>query len=420
MTMNLAVKYSTMFTHLPPQPIRLADAPWAGLIEKKMEDGSEVQPWHCLPFVEGSTYGLELIYPYETECHVVGAGGTIQFDWDFAKEPSNTAFGAEFKAFAPENASRYYSFHTWVYMVAPPGHVLRTEPHPRFFTDETGTVPLAMIGHMQNEWYPRRVSIVFRAPRQGQRHIFRKGEPFVQILFVPQRLKYDLARMTDEEAARHHELENAINVARLDIATNVWHNPAGTAFSNHYKVLARAFARGGAAGVQEEVRKAVEQVDSSFPEGKPIAECMAVGLQRMKEIKHKQAMAIFLHVLKREPLNADAYCNLGLCMVAVGNFKNGIEALQQAAVLEPGAARYHATLGKTLWHAGRFGEAEASLRKALPFAPNNPELLSLIGAAMAKQGKYAEARRYFEAALVVAPDFPAACQGLRQLPNSSA
>jgi hypothetical protein len=417
MTTNFAVKYSTMFNHLPPQPIRLAGAPWAGSLDKKMEEGSEVQPWHCLPFVEGSTYGLELIYPYETECHVIGTGGTIQFDWDFAKEPNNAAFGAEFKAFAPEDASRYYSFHTWVYMVAPPGHVLRTEPHPRFFTDDTGTVPLAMIGHLQNEWYPRRVSPVFRAPRQGQRHIFRKGEPFVQILFVPQRLKYDLARMTEEEEARHHDLENAINVARLDIATNVWQNPAGTAFSNHYKVLARAFARDGIAGVQEEVRKAIEHVDSTFPTDEPIAECMAEGLQRLKASKHKQAMAIFLHVVKRDPGNADAYCNLGLSMIAVGNFKNGIEALQQAAALEPGAARFHATLGKTLWHAGRFEEAEASLRSALPFAPHNPELLSLIGATMAKQGKYEEARGFYESALAVAPAFAPARLALDELPS---
>jgi hypothetical protein len=87
--MNLNIKYSTLFKELPPQPIRLTDVTWAGVAEKKMTNGSEVQPWHCLPFIEGSTYGLELVYPYETECHVIGAGGTIHFDWDFTKEPDN-------------------------------------------------------------------------------------------------------------------------------------------------------------------------------------------------------------------------------------------------------------------------------------------------------------------------------------------
>jgi hypothetical protein len=123
---------------------------------------------------------------------VVGAGGTIRFDWDFTKEPEGTLTGGEFKAFSPVEASRYYLLNTRMDLRPPPGHVLRTEPHPRYFTDDTGTVPLAMIGHLQNEWYPRLVFIVFRAPRQGQRHIFRKGEPFVQILFVPQRIKYEL------------------------------------------------------------------------------------------------------------------------------------------------------------------------------------------------------------------------------------
>src|SRR2546421_6714089 len=64
---NLFVKYNTYAKVLVPQPIRMTNAKWAGSPEK-MEDGSEPQPWHCLPFVEGSTYGVELIYPYETEC----------------------------------------------------------------------------------------------------------------------------------------------------------------------------------------------------------------------------------------------------------------------------------------------------------------------------------------------------------------
>src|SRR5437764_12377537 len=165
--MNVTVKYSTYFKELPPQPIRLANVNWAGSIQKKMEDGSEVQPWHCLPFTEGSTHGLELVYPYQTECHVVGAGGTIHFEWDFANEPGGGLFGGEFKAFSPANASQYYSFGTWLYIDPPTGYVLRTEPHPRYFTDDTGTVPLAMIGHVQNEWFPRRLFVAVRCPRQG-------------------------------------------------------------------------------------------------------------------------------------------------------------------------------------------------------------------------------------------------------------
>src|SRR5262249_38342120 len=157
----------------------------------------------------GSTYGLELLYPYETECHVVGADGTIRFEWDFTKEPGGGLTGGEFRAFSPVEASKYYLFNTRLDLQPPPGYVLRTEPHPRFFTDDTHTGPWAMIGHLQNEWYPRLVFVVFRGPRQGERQIFRKGEPFAQVLAVPQRLRHEAARMADEEAAERRRLEQA-------------------------------------------------------------------------------------------------------------------------------------------------------------------------------------------------------------------
>jgi hypothetical protein len=211
---NLTIKYSAYAKVREPQSIHMANEPWTGA-PRKMEDGSELQPWHCLSFAEASTHGLEFTYPYEAECHVIGERGTIRFEWDFAREPGDTLSGGEFRAFAPLDASEYYLFNTRVDVLPPPGHVLRTEPHPRFFTDKTGTVPLAMIGHLQNEWFPRMLFVVFRAPRQGQCHIFRKGEPFVQILFVPQRLKYDVVRLSAEEAGRRQDPDTAFAPSRL-------------------------------------------------------------------------------------------------------------------------------------------------------------------------------------------------------------
>src|SRR5947207_12525839 len=118
---NLNIKYATYVNAPPPRPIRIEVGGWSGPAEK-MVDGSEPQPWHCLPFVEGSTYGLELVYPYEAECHVVGANGTIRFEWDFAKEPGGVLTGGEFRAFAPVDASKYYVFSTRLDLVPPPGY----------------------------------------------------------------------------------------------------------------------------------------------------------------------------------------------------------------------------------------------------------------------------------------------------------
>jgi Tfp pilus assembly protein PilF len=450
---DLTIKYCAYAKVPPPQPIRMANANWSGDLGQKMEDGSEPQPWHCLPFVEGSTYGLELIYPYETECQVLGTDGTMRFEWDYAKEPGGGLTGGEFRAFSPVDASKYYAFATRLVLKPPPGYVLRTEPHPRYFTDETGTVPLPMIGHLQNEWYPRMVFIVFRAPRQGQRHIFRKGEPFVQILFVPKQHKCKLEAMSPEESAKTRELELAIEAARQDIAENVWHSPGGMAFSNYYKVLARAFARDGMAGVEKAVREAAASRQASFPKDKSIAECMALGTERMREGKYEQAEEIFTHVLSIDPSHAAAYSALGICFAAVGDERNALTAMTRAVALRPDRSNFHSNLGELLRRQGRLADAERAFRAALHLAPTDAEVLTVlgqtlaqqertpealecyraalatgapvppahlgIGMILARQGRFAEARACYEAALAIAPAFVPARKALEELPAAA-
>jgi hypothetical protein len=75
-----------------------------------MQNGSEGQPWHCLPFVKGATYGQELLYPHETECRVVNEDGVPRVKWDYTKEPAGTVMGGEFVFFAPRARPEYIRF----------------------------------------------------------------------------------------------------------------------------------------------------------------------------------------------------------------------------------------------------------------------------------------------------------------------
>src|SRR5262249_11304379 len=115
---NMTVKYQGYAKARPPQPIRIETPGWAGPAQQ-MEDGSEPQPWHCLPFVEGSTYGLELLYQYDSECHVINDNGNIRFDWDYANEPGGALTGGEFRTFDPRHASKFYLFNTRLDIVPP-------------------------------------------------------------------------------------------------------------------------------------------------------------------------------------------------------------------------------------------------------------------------------------------------------------
>lgn len=49
---------------------------------------------------------------------------------------------------------------------------VRTEPHPRFYTDTTGTVPIAVPALLRTEWWPMISFVVFKSPAEGETHIF--------------------------------------------------------------------------------------------------------------------------------------------------------------------------------------------------------------------------------------------------------
>jgi tetratricopeptide (TPR) repeat protein len=397
----MIIKVGSKHNKLPLQAIRMVAPGWAGEAVK-MEDGAVIQPAHCLPFVEGSTYGLELLYPYETECQVVNDAGIPRFERELNEELT----GGEFLFFSPTDHAKYYMLNTKLDLVPPPGHVVRTEPHPRYFTDEEGTVPLPMIGHLQSEWYPRSLFVVFRVPRPGQRHIFRKGEPFAQLLFLPKEVKYEITRMNpDEESARAKMMEQ-IQFARNTIATRRWYNSTKDEQDNHYKVLAAAFTKGGQAEVERKVREGLERHTASLPYEKSIAECLEMGRQHFQKSHYVDAGQVFSHVLRRDPNNAEALNHFGICTVVLGNIPDGLKLMSQAVAVEANSPKYHRDLAEMLRRLGRFQEAETAFRACLLIFPNYADALSLLGLTQAQQGRLVEGLMSCQAAVALDPSIP--------------
>jgi Flp pilus assembly protein TadD len=400
---KLTIKYATYANALPPRRVKLEKPGWAGDL-RKMEDGSEPQPWHCLPFVEAATYGLELLYPYETECVVVNDGGDVRFEFDYEKEPGGILTGGEFITFFPKPPAKFYLFNTRIDLQAPPGHVLRTEPHPRAFSDETGTAPLAICGHVQSEWWSRKLFVVFKSPPPGGRNVFRKGDPYAQILFVPQRANYELERFTPDEEAARRKRENDVDNTKLHIATNVWKNPTGNEFSDYYKILARSFQRDGQSGVDGAVAEGVRRQEAGLPLDKSVAEALAQGYEKIKSGNYNDAKAIYQHVLTREPGNPDALSHLGICAAVTGAPAVGLKLMQQAVQILPNAPTYHNNLGELLRMLGRFAEAEAEFRTSLRLNPRDAGIVSTLGLTVAQQGKTDEGLRLAREAVAMSPD----------------
>lgn len=237
--MEIEIRFRTWKQGLPPQPAKLKIPGWAGHDHQYVVP----QPWQCLPFLEGATFGLDLLYPFDKECKVSMQDGEIKFESDLEDLP--------FEAFAPG----HYGYTSALDIIPPPGHVIRLEPHPRYFTDETWTTPLAVPGHIQSEWWPRIFFVVFKSPPPGHVHIFKKNMPYAQILIVPKKVTYDIYPMDAAEAQDRANMEALISKLDGKLAEHSWVDNTGNGFNDKYKVMARLFAKGGEQAVKDYINE---------------------------------------------------------------------------------------------------------------------------------------------------------------------
>jgi hypothetical protein len=94
----------------------------------------------------------------------------------------------------------FYTYQILLDLKVEKGMAIRTEPHPRFYTDRTDTVPIAVPALVRN-WWPMMFFTVFKAPAEGRTHIFRPNEPFAQIIVIPEEASFELEEMGEEESA---------------------------------------------------------------------------------------------------------------------------------------------------------------------------------------------------------------------------
>ena len=245
---TIELKYRSWYQGQPPKPIKLQIPGWSGEANKH-SDGDKPQPWHCPPFVDANTYGLELYYPFDTECHVTFENGKLNFFGDFTQEQEKipNVQLPPFMSFAPG----HFGMTSTLDIKVPEGYVLRTEPHPRFYTDETGTVPCCLPGHLQTDWWPRIFFVVFKNPFPGQTLVFRKNEPYGQILILPRKIAYDIKEMSNGEKSARSTADAKINSYAKKICKNDWHDHLGHNFDDKYKVLSSINAKNGCAGVSK-------------------------------------------------------------------------------------------------------------------------------------------------------------------------
>jgi hypothetical protein len=230
------VKYRVYGDRPPPQPIKVRVPGWAGENQPRA-DGSHEQPWHCLPFSESARYGLELIYPYAEELRVTTVDGHVRLDAAWGPAPDDGGAWPPFRPFGPD----YYSYQLSLDLAVPPGYAVRTEAHPRYFTDPAHETPLAVPALIRAEWWPMIFFAIFKAPPPGVTHVFRQGEPFMAFTVIPTEPDIVLEAMTGEEAAQRELRSRRLAANRDHLAEGTrWLSDTNTVFDGTYRNMARA------------------------------------------------------------------------------------------------------------------------------------------------------------------------------------
>jgi hypothetical protein len=83
--------------------------------------------------------------------------------------------------------------------------------------------------------------VVFKAPPEGGVHIFRTGEPMMQILILPAEPEFTLVEQTPEEQAQREVRGRRIHASRDTLGKDsTWTSSTDTVFDGTYRFLLRA------------------------------------------------------------------------------------------------------------------------------------------------------------------------------------
>lgn len=230
------IKYRLLEPKLSPQRTKLEMPGWAGKPEPR-RDGSHEYAWHCLPFTEGAQYGIELFYPLEHELRVTRRDGKLRFDGDFGPDPGTGLQWPPFRNFG----DNFYTYQLLVDLKVNDDMAVLTLPHPRLYTDPTDSVPIAVPALLRTSWWPMISFVVFKSPPEGRTHLFKPGEPFMQMLFVPAEPQFELLEMNEEEAAEREIRSRRIHASRDTLSKDTWWTSStNTVFDGTYRHLLRA------------------------------------------------------------------------------------------------------------------------------------------------------------------------------------
>lgn len=131
-----------------------------------------------------------------------------------------------------------------------------------------------------------------------------------------------------------------------------------------------------------------------------------------EEGSDNKAAEAWTKVVEIEPSFAEAQYNLGVALVKVGKYEEGLSHFEKAVDLNPYFIRGYYAMGNSLLRLNQNEEAIKQYTKALELNPDDPAIHHNLGIAYSRAGNDEKAVEEYEKALEIEPNFALAYQSL--------
>jgi len=140
-----------------------------------------------------------------------------------------------------------------------------------------------------------------------------------------------------------------------------------------------------------EFERAAQQFAAIPASDRDVATDLNLGMAYSELRRFQEAREAYDNVLRREPLNPDAFLHIGLDAAATGNDSAALDWIAQAHAKAPDRPDISGALARGLIRAGNFERARDLLASAMARHPNDPDLREAQGDLLLKEGRPQEA-----------------------------
>jgi hypothetical protein len=174
---------------------------------------NKFQFWTNKQLADAATGGIELNYAFE--------------DVSFSREAPHPFI---------QLSDNFYMLELEPIVITPENTSLLIIPHYRFYTDFCWNTPIPVMSSIELDWWPGKLSIVFKYPPSGYETIFKNGEPFAQAYIIP-RIEIKLVELVESDLDRKRNAKLYMEEHKKNLITREWTTPNGVVQDNLYNIL---------------------------------------------------------------------------------------------------------------------------------------------------------------------------------------